>query len=186
MASPSDPEAQTGSDLEARISMLEKCVLEKPQEDSTDWLRFVEVASKVLIPLLIFYLAFTFKDSVEQALAYRKLEVESADAIEKLLNNLHKPEIEDSEAIASALTLSAYGEAAIMPLVSVYEHGSAVSEPAAKQGLFVIGLSHPESVTSSLNVVLSKHQGQFRWQTHRMAIEILGQISSRRRYIRLG
>lgn len=176
MPEQSVPNEQPTEDLQDRVASLEKWIAQQPAEKSFDWLRLFDIVSKALIPVLIFYLAFAFKDSVQQALEYRKLEVDSADAIEKLLNKLHKPNIEDSEAVSASLTLSAYGQAAIMPLISVFEHGSASTEPAAKRGLFFIGLNHPDIVTRDLAIVLARHDAQFRWQTHKMAIEILGQL----------
>lgn len=159
-----------------RLTELEKEFAKLKGSGPSTWQRWFDVLAKLLLPVLLFWLAFTFKDSVQHALEYRALEVKSAEAIEKLLQTLHEPEIEIGKASAAALTLSAYGEAAIMPLVGALEHGSTNTETAAKQGLFIIGLNHPEAVTRGLATVLSKRHGQFRWQTHQAAIEILGKI----------
>ena len=162
--------------LADRLTELEKDFAKQKGGSSTTWQRWFDVLAKLLLPVLLFWLAFTFKDSVQHALEYRALEVKSAEAIEKLLQTLHEQEIEIGKARAAALTLSAYGEAAIMPLVGALEHGSPNTETAAKQGLFIIGLNHPEAVTQGLGTVLSKRNQQFRWQTHQAAIEILGKI----------
>ena len=96
---------------------MENAIIKLNKDTSSSWQRWIEVLTKLILPLLLFWLAFTFKDSVQSALEYRRLEVESAEAIEKLLHTLHKEEVEIDKAMAAALTLSAYGEAAIMPLM---------------------------------------------------------------------
>ncbi len=168
---------KTGSvELACRVTELENNIIKLKKGASSSWQRWVEVLSKLLLPLLLFWLAFTFKDSVQHALEYQRLEVESAEAVEKLLQTLHQEEVEIGKAKAAALTLSAYGEAAIMPLVGALEYGSVNTEIAANQGLFVLGLSHPGAVSQTLATVLSKRKGQFRWQTHQTAIEIIGKL----------
>lgn len=170
--------ANEGNDLYFRVSELEQAVASEKKEPASSFLlRWAEVLSKLLLPLLLFWLAFTFKDSVQLALEYQRLEVQSAEAIEKLLKTLHKKELESDEATAAALTLSAYGKVSVMSLVSVLEHGSPNAETAAKQGLFVLGLTHPDAVIESMTTVLSKRKRQFRWQTHQTAIDILGELA---------
>lgn len=163
------------AELDSRLAKMEIAV-GKLREGSS-WKSWIEVLSKLLLPILLFWLAFTFKDSVQHALEYRRLQVESAQAIEKLLQTLHMENLEMSQATAAALTLSAYGDAAIMPLVGALEHGSPNTETAAKQALFVIGLNHPDALTQGMAAVLAKRQGQFRWQTHQAAVEILGKVA---------
>jgi len=167
----------SGNDeLNSRVMKLESALTELKKSAPSPWQNRIEVLSKLLLPLLLFWLVFTFKDSVQQALEYQRLEVESAGAIKKILTTLHQEEVNMDEAMGSALTLSAYGSAAIMPLVGVLEHGSSNAETAAKQGLFILGLSHPDTVSRSLGAVLSKRKGQFRWQTHQAVIDILGKV----------
>ncbi len=175
MDSPSDVTESVG--LSRRVKELENSIVKLKKGAFSPWQRRIEVLSKLLLPLLLFWLAFTFKDSVQHALEYRRLEVESAGAIEKLLQTLHQEEVEIGKATAAAITLSAYGEAAIMPLVTALELGSSNTETAARQALFFLGMSHPEAVSLSLATVLAKRRMQFRWQTHQAAIEIAGKIS---------
>jgi hypothetical protein len=160
-----------------RVAKLETSVAKLEKKSVLAWERWLDVISKLFLPILLFWLALTFKDAVQQALESRRLEVTSAGAIEQLLQTLHQPEIDVGKATAAALTLSAYGEAAIMPLVGALEHGSSNTETAATRALFILGLSHPDAVTQKLSIVLSKRAGQFRWQTHKAAIEILGKIA---------
>lgn len=162
-------------ELTSRVTDLENAIAKLKENSSSSWQRWVEVLSKLILPLLLFWLAYTLKDSVQHALEFRRLEVQSAAAIEQLLQTLHK-EADSSTARSAALTLSAYGEVAIMPLVGVLENGFTNAVTAANEGLFVIGLSHPDTVSRSLGTVLSKQKKQFRWQTHQYAIEILGRI----------
>jgi len=169
-----------GAELSSRVTELETAFAKLKQASPSSWQRWLEVSSKLLLPLLLFLLVLIFKDSVQQALESRRLEVSSAQAIEHLLQTLHAAKTELGRAHAAALTLSAYGEAAIMPLVGALEHSSPNTETAVKQGLFVIGLSYPDAVTQSLGTVLSKREGQFRWQTHQAAIEILGNIQRKK------
>lgn len=164
------------AELNLRVAELENNFVELKQGTPASWQRWIEVLSKLLLPLLLFWLVFTFKDSVQHALEYQRLEVESAEAIEKLLQTLHKEEVEIAKSMAAALTMAAYGEAAIVPLVGALEHGSANTETAVKQGLFILGLSHPVPVSRTLGMVLSKRKRQFRWQTHQAAIEIIGKV----------
>lgn len=163
--------------LSDRVNNLEKDFIKLKKNNSSPWQRWIVVLSKLLLPLLLFWLAFTFKDSVQHALEYQRLEVESAEAIEKLLQTLYTKEVSASDSTAAALTLSAYGEAAIMPLIGVLEYGSTNAETASRQALFILGLNHPETVTQNLKTVLSKQNLQFRWQTHQTAIEIIGKIN---------
>jgi hypothetical protein len=175
MESPSNDTASVH--LARRVKEMENDVKELKKGASPSWQRWIEVFSRLLLPLLLFWLAFTFKDSVQHALEYQRLEVESAGAIEKLLQTLHQEEVDIGKATAAAITLSAYGEAATMPLVAALELGSTNTETAARQGLFFLGMSHPESVSHSLATVLSMQRMQFRWQTHQAAIEIAGKLS---------
>jgi len=123
-------------DLAGRVKEVENSVIALKKGAFSQWQRWIEVLSKLLLPLLLFWLAFTFKDSVQHALEYRRLEVESAGAIEKLLQTLHQEEVNIGNAAAAAITLSAYGEAAIMPLIAALELGSSNTETAARQALF--------------------------------------------------
>lgn len=166
------------AELTSRLTDLENATARLKANSSSSWQRWVEVLSKLILPVVLFWLAYTLKDSVQHALEYRRLEVQSAAAIEQLLQTLHK-EADSGTARSAALTLSAYGEAAIMPLVGVLENGFPNAVTAANEGLFVIGLSHPDAVSRSLGSVLSKQNGQFRWQTHQYAIEILGRIGDK-------
>ncbi len=168
-----------GTDLSARLGELEESVGKLEKKVSSGPSPWIDLFAKLLIPVLLFYLAFAFKDSVQQALAHRRLEVESAGSIEKLLATLHGEGVQSEQAIASALTLSAYGEAAILPLVATLEYGYSESAVAAQQALFVIGLSHPEAVGTKLGTVLSKREGQFKWQTHQLVIETLGKVGGK-------
>jgi len=156
--------AETTADFEFRW---------KKQQNTREWIKAV---GSLLIPLLVFWFAFSLKDSVEQAFKSKQLEVESARAIEQLLTTLHSSDVSKPRAGAAALTLASYGEAAIVPLIGVLQHGSAEAATAARHGLFMIGLAHPKDVTVGLAAVLSMRQGQFRFSTHQIAIELLGEI----------
>lgn len=162
--------------IESRLAKLEDVVAQQ-KKPAFSWSQAIEIISKILVPLLLFWLAFTFKDSVQYALEYKQFEVQSAESIEKLLLTLNKGDVGKNEASAAAVTLSAYGETTIIPLVTILEHGSPNAQNASKRGLFVIGLTHPKVVSQKLLTILNKQQGQFRWQTHTGIIEILGKIA---------
>ena len=140
--------------------------------DPKEW---IDTIGKVAVPVLLFVFGYILVNSVENALEQKKLEVESASAIKELLTTLHG-EVGQSEANAAALTLAAYGEAAIIPLIGTIEYGSPQTEAAAQRALFMIGLQHPEKVTETLSNVLSKRHGQFHAHAHQIAIVVLGAV----------
>lgn len=170
-------ETKDNPSIESRLVKLEDTVTALQNKPSFSWSQGIEIFSKILVPLLLFWLAFTFKDSVQYALEYKRFEVQSAESIEKLLLTLNKSDVGKNEASAAAVTLSAYGDTTIIPLVTILENGSPNAQNASKRGLFVIGLTHPNVVSEKLLTILSKQQGQFRWQTHKAIIEILGKIA---------
>jgi HEAT repeat protein len=135
----------------------------------------MEFFAKVVVPIALFVMGYYLINSVENALSERKLEVTSASAISELLNKLHS-DVGQSEANAAALTLAAYGEAAIVPLIGTIEYGSPQTESAATRALFMIGLEHPKEVSEVLAEVLDKRHRQFDARVHQIAIIVLGQI----------
>jgi hypothetical protein len=132
-----------------------------------------DVAVKLVLPLLLFFVA---KDSVEEALQWRRLEVNSASAIERLLGVMHDPKGSSETKSAAALTMAAFGEVGIMPLVGALEYGATGANEAASRGLFSIGLNHPGPVSEAMGRILAMRHRQFGWETHLAAIETLGKI----------
>jgi hypothetical protein len=158
--------------VDERLAALEA----KPaprRRDSFDWLGLL--LGPLVGPVLLFALAILFKDSVDQALRARQLELESGEAIDKLLTTLYGP-VDTQGASVAALTLASYGRASILPLVGVLEHGSPEAEMRAAEALLSVGLSHREEVCTTLGELIGKRRGQFRWSTHRTAIRVLGQL----------
>jgi len=142
-------------------------------EDVRKW---IDTVGKIFIPILLLVLGIQFKDSFERTMKERSLEVSSAKSMQELLSILHRPSLTPAEGDAAALALSAYGEAAIVPLVGAVEFGTAQVERPARRALFMIGLVHPESVTKELGGILAVRNGQLSFRTHKMAIETLGRI----------
>ena len=143
---------------------------------ASDRRQWIETIGKIVVPILMMVFAFILVDSVENALKKESLEVESASAINELLNKLHG-EVGQFEANAAALTLAAYGKAAIIPLIGTIEYGSPQAEAAAHRAIFMIGLDHPQQVTETLSGILAKRHRQFHVRVHQHAIVLLGAIA---------
>ena len=138
--------------------------------------KWIDTVGKIFIPILLLILGIQFKDSFERTMKERSLEVSSARSMQELLSILHRRSLTPAEGDAAALALSAYGEAAIVPLIGAVEFGTAQVERPARRALFMIGLVHPESVSKELGGILAVRNGQLSFRTHKMAIEMLGRI----------
>ena len=140
--------------------------------DTRPW---IDTIAKIVLPVLLFVFGFFLVDRVETALKERQLEVQSASAIKDLLNTLHS-EAGQSEATSAALTLAAYGEVAVIPLIGTIEYGPPQSAAAARRALFLIGLDHPKELTKTLSRVLAKRDRQFHAKVHQIVIAVLGEV----------
>ncbi len=142
-------------------------------ETARNW---IDTGGRIMIPIILFVLGVQFKDSFERSMKERTLEVSSAKSMQELLAILHREQLNPAEGDAAALALSAYGEAAIVPLIGAIEFGTAQVERPVRRALFMIGLVHPEGVSRELGAILAVRSGQLRFRTHKMAIEVLGRI----------
>jgi hypothetical protein len=120
-------------------------------------------------------IGFVLKDTVDQALRERQIQLEAVKEMEKLAPDLQKNDLVRIDAQAKAAQLAAFGRYSVPFFVNILEIGSQNATLGAEEGLRMVARSEPWSVCSALQAVIRSRSGLYRWQTHLAALEILGQ-----------
>jgi hypothetical protein len=132
--------------------------------------------SPFAVALLVAWLGFALKDSVDQALAREELHLTSVSEMQGLLSTLRKADVTKEDASAAALTLAAFGHYAIPSLMITLAEADDVRAPAAEEGLEAIGASEPEAVCKRLQTQIAERSGRHHYMTHIAALRLLGNI----------
>lgn len=159
--------------IEQRIDAVEAKTGGKDKWDK------IAVLGNLLVPILsavvVLVVGWYIKDSIEIALRQQEVEISAGAGMADLLTGL-RGAATPSEAEAAAVSLAAFGRAAIAPLVNEMNKGSLTAQDAAAEALFVLGLTHPEATCHVLTRVLDNRSRQFSWQSHRRVIRLIGAI----------
>ena len=156
--------------LQKRVDALESKLKKR------DWVDVLGAFTPFLSAILVAYLAYGLKDSVDQAMAREELHINSVSEMKDLLVTLRKAEVTKEEASAAALTLAAFGHYAIPSLMITLEEADDVRAPAAEQGLEAIAGSEPGPVCTKLQATIAERNGRHHYMTHLAALRLIGII----------
>lgn len=124
---------------------------------------------------------FFVKDSVDLALKERQLEVTSVTGMRELLVKLRGGKLDENEAEATAIALAAFGQYAVVPLISVLQSGGDTSARAAHKGLQMLALTEHRGTACQAFVKVIENKTQlFSWQTHYEVIYLIGEMNCRK------
>jgi hypothetical protein len=134
---------------------------------------FVSSISGIVLAIL----AYQLTGSVEVALKREELNLSNVTEMRSLLLSLQGEKPEEWQ--GAAFTLSAFGVAAVPPLISALSVGDEVRSPYIESALRSIGFSHPDAVCTPMISVLDTHTGRFTWLMHKAAIRLIGDLQCR-------
>lgn len=143
--------------------------------------RWWGLVEKALLPLfssaVVLLLGYWTKDSVDQAVRQKQLDLSYAKEMQSLLATLADPAQPRADLDSAALTLSLFGEAAVVPLLNnlLPEPGS-LRALAARNGLRALAFSHQAPVCAALERVLHTRARIYRWPAYLDVVELTGEL----------
>jgi len=164
-------------DFDKRIDDLSKEVAGLKGRGKDFWDK-LQAASSLISGVALAFIGYYFTDSVKVALQERQLRLEHVKEMREVLLKMGSPALTPEEAEANALTLSAYGEESIVPLLIQLDSGENRAVGAEK-GLRAVGLTAQEKTCASLHQVIRNRSGLFRWDTHLVCIRLAAELGCR-------
>ena len=163
--------------VEARLKEIEdKLAKEKKGvswRDASTWI--FDLLKSTLPGLVLAFADFYLKDSVDQALREREVQVSAVKEMQSLFQDLQKTQITRAEAEDKATQLAAFGRYAIPFFVNTLESQELNARISAEEGLRMVAKSDPEPVCATLQTVIQNRTGLYQWETHRGALRLLGE-----------
>ena len=118
------------------------------------------MSTRKFAPLMVLVFGFMLKDSVDQALNRRQLELSAASEIQHLVEKTASSNL--TEARAAAVTLASFGDFAAVALARALQDAGTGSAIAAEDGLRSLALTGSEEAWEAL---LQRRQQQWeRWR----------------------
>lgn len=158
--------------LDARLKTIEGDLRKvKGGSSLRDWL---QTLGPYLGGLVVFFVGWWVKDSVQIALQRAQLDLGYAEKMRDLVKDFDEsntPLIADRNAIGLAM----FGKYAILPLVERLESGGDVLPLAAERGLRLVGFQDPVEACPRFRRIIDDHARRFSWQTHKTLIRVIGQ-----------
>jgi hypothetical protein len=164
------PAAATLADLQRRVEALESNLKKR------DWVDIAGALMPLFIAIVVGWMGWALKDSVDQALAKEQLHLTSVTEMQELLGTLRKPDVTRDAASAAALTLAAFGHYAIPSLMITLGEADDVRAPAAEEGLEAIAASEPAAVCARLESTVAQRNGRHHYMTHLAALRLISVI----------
>jgi hypothetical protein len=161
--------------VETRFRKVEEKLGGGNHKGAMAWI--LEVLKTLLPSIVLAVLGFALKDSVDQALREREIQLAAVKEMETLVPDLQKTDLVRADAQAKAAQLAAFGQYSVPFFVNILEVGNQNAEVGAEDGLRMVARSEPAVVCATLQTVIRNRTGLYRWQTHLSALEILGQAS---------
>jgi len=159
--------------VEARLKKIEEKL--DARSDKGAWAWILDVLKTLLPSIVLALLGFALKDTVDQALREREIQLEAVKEMEKLVPDLQKTDLIRADAQAKAAQLAAFGRYSVPFFVNILEVGNQNAGVGAEDGLRMVARSEPAPVCAALQTVIQSRSGLYHWQTHLSALEILGQ-----------
>jgi hypothetical protein len=147
-----------------------------PQPEKSKWLSGIWELLKVVIPsLILFWVTYSIKDSVDMALHERQLQLDYVKEMGKLDSAMQEPKLTPENATNNAIQLAAFGKYSIPFFLHVLEGGNQISIAGAIQGLHMMSMTEPDEVCRQLTMVISNRTALYKWTTHLAAMKLLGE-----------
>jgi hypothetical protein len=159
--------------VEARLKKIEEKLDGKEERGALSWI--LDLLKTLLPSVVLALIGFALKDTVDQALREREIQLEAVKEMEKLAPDLQKNDLVRIDAQAKAAQLAAFGRYSVPFFVNILEVGNQNAALGAEDGLRMVARSEPETVCSTLQAVIRSRSGLYHWQTHLAALKILGQ-----------
>ena len=163
-------------DIDTRLKELQKKVEGIQPKKRDNWEKFQMLAS-ISTPLITFFLGTFLMNLVNQGFERQRLHVTNVTQMQGLLKELRDPNTTAEGAETTAISLSAFGPAAITPLLNLIQSGEANSVIAGEIGLRSVGMTDTELTCNRLIQVIRSRSQLYSWFTHRSAIRLIGDLS---------
>lgn len=162
--------------LKELTSALKPPAAPPPPPEKSKWLAGVWEVLKVIIPsLVLFFVTYSIKDSVDMALHERQLQLDYVKQMGTLDSAMQDPRLTPESATNNAIQLAAFGKYSIPFFLHVLEGGNQVSIAGAMQGLHMMSMTEPEEVCRQLTLVISNRTMLYKWTSHLAAMKLLGE-----------
>jgi hypothetical protein len=135
----------------------------------------IQLVGPIVAGLVIWYVGFAVKDSVDIALHRQEVEISSASEMQALIGKLLEPDVGEADARATALALAAFGLPAANILIFELQTGNAGARVGAQSGLGLLVRAHPEPVCEMFRWVIDEGRRYYGWPAHQAVIELIGQ-----------
>jgi len=167
-------QSDTALEAAGRAEELSREVAKLKPEGKDFWDK-LQAASSLISGVALAFIGYFFTDSVKVALQERQLRLEHVKEMREVLLKMGSPALTPEEAEANAITLSAFGEESIVPLITQLDSGENRALGAEK-GLRAVGLTSQEKTCAALQQVVRNRSGLFRWDTHQVAIRLTSEL----------
>jgi hypothetical protein len=162
------------TEVEKRLSAIESSLKSLSSSHVSKFFRWLLDVLKALLPsIVLFFLGLSFKDTVEQSLRQRQLQLDAIKSMQTLSKEFQNSSITLPDARADAAQLAAYGSFAVPLLVNVLEIGNQNTVMGAEDGLRMVARSDPKSVCDGARGIIRNRTGLYHWRTHLSALRLL-------------
>ena len=180
-AATTDPVPATGcqANSELRLQTIEKklSALQPPEKDGWDKM---QILASLLTPILAGILGFFLIDVVRLGFERQQLQISSAKDMENLITQMANPQLTPEQAEITALSLAAFGQFAVSPLIHQIQTGDSNRVIAGETGLRAVGMTEHNFTCDQLTQVVENRTQLFSWGTHRSAIRLLGDLDCKK------
>src|ERR1035441_1024685 len=156
--------------VEARLKEIENKVDKGNGRSAFTWI--LDILKTLLPSVVLLILGFALKDTVDQALREREIQLAAVKEMETLVPDLQKTDLVRADAQAKAAQLAAFGRYSVPVFVNIVEVGNQNAGVGAEDGLRMVARSEPQAVCAALQSVIQNRTSLYRWQTHLSALEI--------------
>lgn len=164
----------TAPTWEERLESLEKSAASPPPKK--DFWDILQAIGSVFSGIVVLAAGWWLNDKVNHALEQKKVELEYVKEMRDLLVGFGTAD-NQSVADANAITLAAFGEEAIGPLMYRLAAGGDVSAIAAAKGLRQVAFSHRKTVCAQLDGVLRDNTRNYTWLLEQNVIRLMADVN---------
>jgi hypothetical protein len=144
--------------------------LESPPKKKNHWYDS-PLFSSVLSGIILAAFGFFLTGRLERAAKERELNIQSASGMQELLVKMSAAKGNELE--ATAVTLTAFGRYAILPLIQNLQ-STPERAVAAEHGLDALAITVPDDLCTNLGAVLQNQTQQYTAASHTSVIRIMG------------
>src|SRR5690348_9072353 len=146
--------------VEAHLKKIEEKLEETNGKGALAWI--LDVLKTLLPSVVLLVLGFALKDTVDQALREREIQLAAVKEMETLAPDLQKTDLVRADALAKAAQLAAYGRYSVPFFVNILEVGNQNAAVGAEDGLRMVARSEPQVVCAALQKVIQNRTGLYR------------------------